>query len=181
MPNLGELRYDEVRRIPLLRTRVNSASPRSRPRPGREGDVILPEGIYRVVKLIGDGSGEPLRWRPGDMPYILASPLGASLLSGRRTNGLQEEGPGVLIFSRPSSCPYSPECVERGFCELRLLGILRSSQVRSSPKFAPRNSHMAYQRYVIWGMRCTQQHSYPASVRLHGAKGHYTLRAPHPQ
>src|SRR5215218_5782217 len=88
MPNLGELRYDEVRRIPLLRTRVNSASPRSRPRPGREGDVILPEGIYRVVKLIGDGSGEPLRWRPGDMPYILASPLGASLVNEQKVAGL---------------------------------------------------------------------------------------------
>src|SRR5215218_8526328 len=34
--------------------------------------------------------------------------------------------------------PYSPECVEYEFCELRLLGILRSwiSTLRSSPKWS---------------------------------------------
>ena len=56
--------------------------------PGRQGDVMLAEGIYRVVELMGDGSREPLRWRPGDMPYILASPLGASLVNEHKVAGL---------------------------------------------------------------------------------------------
>src|SRR5215218_9494753 len=37
----------------------------------------------------------------------------------------------------PSSCPYSPECVEGTFCELRLYLILRSSLVRSSNRGDP--------------------------------------------
>jgi hypothetical protein len=56
--------------------------------PSRQGDVILPKGIYRVVKLMGDGSGQPLRWRPGDMPYILASPLGISMVNEQKVAGL---------------------------------------------------------------------------------------------
>jgi hypothetical protein len=40
-------------------------------------------------------------------------------------------------MSGSSSAPYSPKCVELEFCELRLLGILRSSSLRSSPKFEP--------------------------------------------
>jgi hypothetical protein len=34
--------------------------------------------------------------------------------------------------------------VECEFCELRLLGILRTSHLACSTKFAPRNSHQAY-------------------------------------
>jgi hypothetical protein len=32
-------------------------------------------------------------------------------------------------------CLYSPKCVEGEFCELRLLGILGTSALRSSKKF----------------------------------------------
>jgi hypothetical protein len=34
---------------------------------------------------------------------------------------------GALSSLGPFSYPYSPECVEEKFCELRLLGILGSS------------------------------------------------------
>ena len=34
----------------------------------------------------------------------------------------------------PSFCPYSPECVEYKFCEVRILGLLRTSALRSSKK-----------------------------------------------
>jgi hypothetical protein len=37
---------------------------------------------------------------------------------------------------------YLPECVEDEFCELRLLGVLRTSALRSSEKFACQ--HPAY-------------------------------------
>jgi hypothetical protein len=76
----------ELRRIPLLSTSVNSAVHRhGSDGPGRQGDVILLEGIYQVVKLMGDGSGEPLRWRLGAMPYSCKP---AQLQRGERTKGL---------------------------------------------------------------------------------------------
>jgi hypothetical protein len=41
----------------------------------------------------------------------------------------------VEVSSSPGPSPFShsPECVEKEFCELRLLGILRSSSKHSSP------------------------------------------------
>ena len=47
-------------------------------------------------------------------------------------------GPGMPLSplqgtaARPSSCLYSPECVEGAFCELRAEGVLRSSERRLS-------------------------------------------------
>jgi hypothetical protein len=41
----------------------------------------------------------------------------------------------------PALSSYSPECVEVEFCEVRLLGILRSSHTRSSRKFAEPRSN----------------------------------------
>src|SRR5215208_2262295 len=37
------------------------------------------------------------------------------------------EGARVRRLAAPSSCTYSPECVEGEFCELRVDGVLRSS------------------------------------------------------
>ena len=39
----------------------------------------------------------------------------------------------TLGGSVPSSCPYSPECVEEEFCELRHNGVLRSSALPLCP------------------------------------------------
>ena len=46
------------------------------------------------------------------------------LAKKRKTHGCRgcKERPG------PLSCPYSPKCVEMEFCELRVYGVLRSSQ-----------------------------------------------------
>ena len=76
----------------------------------------------------------------------------------------------------PSSCPYSPECVEGEFLELPLYGVLRSSP-------HPRN-HKQQQRYAVCVMqhnaracyRASQQRSealkrVPAKVGTHGAWG----------
>src|SRR5215211_6368074 len=54
--------------------------------------------------------------------------------SGRRRpanrTGHGSFGPGRIAAPALLSCPYSPECVEGKFCELRLYGVQRSSPPR---------------------------------------------------
>src|SRR5215204_3313289 len=64
------------------------------------------------------------------MPYNHQAEVGTSEGSGR-------------ICSGPSSCPYSPKCVEEEFCELRLLGILGSSLPASNAQATPKIAHLS--------------------------------------
>jgi hypothetical protein len=48
---------------------------------------------------------------------------------------MSKTGRGILRDPGPYFCLYSSECVEEEFCELRLLGILGTSDLRSSEKF----------------------------------------------
>src|SRR5215212_1557529 len=43
---------------------------------------------------------------------------------------------GASSSSGPSPCPYSPECVEGEFCELRLSSVPRTSPSQGSSKLA---------------------------------------------
>src|SRR5215216_13687 len=52
-------------------------------------------------------------------PVLWRQPLGGAAKSYK--------GSGSLAASALSSSPYSPECVEGGFCELRRDGVLGSS------------------------------------------------------
>jgi hypothetical protein len=60
------------------------------------------------------------------------------VLQYRYGAGLATSSPLRGTAARPSSCPYSPECVEGKFSEVRLYRVLRISPRRGSKKFEGR-------------------------------------------
>jgi GNAT superfamily N-acetyltransferase len=121
------------------------------PASGTRGKVYVHEAEGRVSGFI---SVEFREWnRLGQLHGLAVDPdlkrRGiASVLVGRAEEFVQGEGSrGVYVDTTSSSSrskkttlyaqPYSPECVEEAFCELRLQGVLRSwrlSRYKSSKR-----------------------------------------------
>ena len=79
-------------------------------------------------------------------PLIPKARPGATTTSRRPPTRSKTEGEELSCEQNkpclgPFSCPYSPECVEVEFCELRLYGVLGSWH-SSGPSLAPYDGRM---------------------------------------
>src|SRR5829696_9265887 len=67
---------------------------------------------------------------------------------------------------------YSPKCVEGKFCELRVVGVMRSSLRASNAKHR--------QRYAVWGMCQNAQPCYRAAQQRLEARNRPQSEVGHP-